>query len=350
MQRLLLVTPNWFGDTLFATAVTRAVNERVPRLHLAVLCVPRSAEILCGNPRVNELIIYEERGKDRGPLAKWRLIRRLRAGAFDGALLLRPSLSRSCLLWCAGIPRRVGHAAPGKDWWLTDRVALPATPEHRADSYLRLLAAFGWTVSSDVSCEFFVSDNDRALVRQWLHAQGVMNDQRLVVLHPAGNWEHKRWPAERFAAVGDALRDAHGAQIVITGGEADRALAERVRAAMRTDAIVAAGETTLRQLGALVERADLIITNDSGPLHIAAALKRPFVALFGPTSPSLTGPYHPACGRVLHHPDCCPTIPCYAPNRPPHAGMLSLTVDEVVEAADALLKKTAVPAGVLRHE
>ena len=335
--RLLLAAPNWFGDTLLATALIRAVKLRQPSSHLAVLAVPRAAEILRGQPHIDEIIVYDERGSDRGWWAKRRIAQRLRAGRFDAALLLRPSLSRAALLWWAGIPRRIGHAHPAKGWLLTDRVAPPAPAEHRADAYLRLLAAVDGPAPGDVATTFVVPDAQRALLRQWLHAQDVMNDQLLIVLHPAANWKHKRWPAERFAELGDRLQAAHGARIVITGAEADRAVAERVRRAMHAEPIVAAGELSVPQLGALLERAELLVVNDSGPLHLAVALKRPFLALFGPTSPAMTGPYHPARGRVLHHPDCCPQIPCYYPDDPPHAGMRSLSVEEVFASAGQLL-------------
>ena len=351
VQRLLLVAPNWLGDALLATTLIRAVKAQRPQLHLAALAVPRAAEVLRGNPHVDELIVYDERGSDRGWFAKHRLARRLRRGAFDAALLVRPSFSRAALLWWAGIPRRVGHAHRTKDWFLTELMPAPLSAEHRADGYLRLLAALdpplagarlGWPAPQEALCEFFVQDRDRALVRQWLHAQGVMNDQRLIVLHPAGNWAHKRWPAERFAALGDRLHEAHGAHIAhiaITGSDEDRAVAQRVQGAMRSEAILAAGELTFQQLGALIERADLIVVNDSGPLHLAAALQRPVLALFGPTSPAVTGPYHAARARVLHHSNCCPEIPCYRPDDPPHPGMLSLTVDEVAQAADEMLSQ-----------
>ena len=341
MEHLLLVAPNWLGDTLFATAVIRAIKSREPQLHLAVLCVPRAAEMLRGNPRINELIVYDEWGRDRSWPAKWRLAQRLRRRAFDAALLLRPSLSRALILWWARIPQRIGHARGKSRWLLTHRVPLPSEPLHRAEGYLRLLTALGWPLPVDTSCEFFVREADRIWARGWLEAHGVTPHRPLVILHPAGNWAHKRWPVERFAALGDRLQEAHGVQLLITGGTADQRVAEEVRLAMRTPALVAAGETTVHQLGVLIERADLLVVNDSGPLHIAAALTRPFVALFGPTSPALTGPYHATSGRVLHHPGCCPKIPCYSPDRPPHRGMLSLTIDEVFESSQQLLQQGA---------
>jgi len=159
-----------------------------------------------------------------------------------------------------------------------------------------------------------------------------------VVLHPGANWAHKRWAPERYAALGDRLVEAGQARIVITGGPHDVDLAESVKRAMRHPAIVLAGQTTLRQLGACLERARLVVSNDTGILHLGAALRRPVVALYGPTSPALTGPLgDPERTIVLHRPDCCPQIPCYRPDDPPHPGMQAISVEEAEEAARRLL-------------
>lgn len=107
---------------------------------------------------------------------------------------------------------------------------------------------------------------------------------------------------------------------------------------MRHPATVSAGQTTLRQLAAYLEQASLVVSNDTGILHVAAALRRPVVALYGPTSPALTGPLgEPQRIAVVHHADCCPRVPCYQPNHPPHPGMNAITVDEVYAAACQLL-------------
>ena len=160
-----------------------------------------------------------------------------------------------------------------------------------------------------------------------------------MILHPGANWAHKRWAPDRFAALGDRLAAEQQARIVITGGPDDRALAESITARMRQSAVLLVGRTTLRQLGACLEQARLVVSNDTGVLHIAAALGRPVVALYGPTSPVLTGPLgHPQRTVVLHHPDCCPQIPCYQPDRPPHPGMDTITVHEVYDAATQLLE------------
>ncbi len=134
--------------------------------------------------------------------------------------------------------------------------------------------------------------------------------------------------------------EAHQAQVVVTGGPAHQELAESLRKAARHPVVVLAGQTTLRQLGACLEQSRLVVSNDTGVLHIAAALRRPVVALYGPTSPALTGPLgDPQRTVVLHHPDCCPRIPCLSPDRPVHLGMNAITVDEAYEAARRLLEQ-----------
>ena len=128
------------------------------------------------------------------------------------------------------------------------------------------------------------------------------------------------------------------AQIALTGGPDDVELASAVARRMRHPATVLAGQTTLRECAACLEQAQVVVSNDTGLLHVAAALGRPLVALYGPTSPHLTGPLgDPRRTAILHHPDCCPSVPCYQPDRPPHPGMNAITVDEVYEAARQML-------------
>ena len=160
------------------------------------------------------------------------------------------------------------------------------------------------------------------------------------MLHPGANWPHKRWAPERFAALGERLAEQRRSHIVITGSPSDAALADAISRRMRQPATVLAGQTSLRQLAACLEQAQLVIANDTGVLHVAAALRRPVVALYGPTSPAVTGPLgEPERTVVVHHPDCCPQIPCYRPEHPAHPGMDAISVEEVYAAACHLLER-----------
>ena len=377
MDRILVVLPNWFGETLFATPFLKALRAQRPQAFIATLGRPQCRAVLQHHPSVNELLDYDERGRHRTWLGSWRLARSLRALQFDTAFLLRNSMSRTWLMCLAGIPTRVGFDNPKSGWLLTRR-AVSRQPTHKALSYVPLLEAAGLSAvplhglvapgrpdcslsgsipehaphvlahgrtmgvsPQGLHYEYHVSEAERREASAWVAARRWSDGHPMIVLHPGANWPHKRWAVGRFAALGDRLAETLGAHIVITGAAEDLPSASSIIEGMRHPATLVAGQTTVRQLGALLEQAHLVVSNDTGILHMAAALRRPLVALYGPTSPALTGPLGDSRRMiVLHHPDCCPRIPCYAPEDPPHRGMDSITVDEVFNAAAELLKET----------
>ena len=337
MDRILVVVPNWFGEALFATPFLRALRRQCPAAHIAVLGWPQAHEVLRDNPHVNELLTYDERDSHKGLAGKWRLIAELRQHTFDTAFILRKSFSRTLLLALAGIRVRVGFDNPKSSWLLTHRAAVSKTPVHKAASYLPLLRAVGLR-AEDGPYDYMVSEQERAEARALLTARGMHAEQPLVVLHPGANWLHKRWLPERFAALGDRLVEARHVHVALTGGPDDVPLAESIHRQMRHPVTLLAGRTSLRQLAACLEHASLVVSNDTGVLHIAAALRRPVAALYGPTSPQLTGPLgDPARIIVMHHPESCPRIPCYSPEHPPHLGMAAISVEEAFAAACRLL-------------
>ena len=350
MNRILVVLPNWYGETLFATPFLRALHQQIPTAFIATLGWPRCREVLLHSPHISELLDYDERGAHRSLAGKWQLIQVVRQRRFDTAFILRKSLSRTVMLCAAGIPRRIGFANPKSGWLLTQRIPVAGGPRHKASTYLPLLEAVGLSVLPG-PYEYAVSNEERQAARQWLITQRSVDGRPLVGLQPGANWPPKRWAPERFAALGDRLTESQRVHVVITGGPADAPLADAVKHRMRHPATVVAGQTTLRQLAALLEQSHLIISHDTGVVHIAAALQRPVVALYGPTSPAATGPLgDPGRTIVLHHPDCCPQIPCYQPDSPPHPGMDSISVDEVYQAACQLLGKGSSEFGIRSSE
>ncbi len=337
-ERMLVVLPNWFGVTLFATPFLRALRRLRPTAFIATLGWPQCRDILLHNPHVNELLDYEERQRHRSLAGKWQIIRTLRAQHFDTAFILRRSLSRSLLLVLAGIPARIGFENAKSGWLLTARVPVPTGLHHKAATYFPLLESVGRPEPIG-AYDYTVSEAERQGARTLLNEQGSANGRPLIILHPGANWPHKRWAPERFAQVGDRLATTRNAHVVITGGPDDVGLAESVKQQMRQPATLLAGRTTLRQLGGCLAHARLVISNDTGVLHMAAALSRPLVALYGPTAPAVTGPLgDPKTHVVLHHPDCCPQVPCYQSDRgPAHPGMNTITVEEAYAASCRLL-------------
>ncbi|MBI3323701.1 MAG: lipopolysaccharide heptosyltransferase II [Candidatus Omnitrophica bacterium] len=340
MKRILVILPNWFGDTLFATPVLAALKQHDPDSRVATLGVARAQEILLGNPAVDERIQIEDPAS--APWRGWRLFRRVRESRFDVGLVLRRSLSRTALLAMAGVPRRIGLANSKSGWLLTDRVPAPPHPSHRAADYLALLAPLGIDVrpwlASPPSYRYYPTQEDRTQAGELLRAHGLGVEDAFIVLHPGANWPHKRWPAARFGELAGSLQAATGLAVVLTGTAVDEPLLRAIAGAMRRMPVMLAGRTTLRQAAAVLERARLVVSNDTGMLHLACAMDRPVVALYGPTSPAITGPLGaPERTIVIHHPDCCPAVPCYQPDHPAHPGMASISVEEVHDATMKLL-------------
>lgn len=353
MERILVVMPNWFGEVLFATPFLEALRRMYPQAFIATLGVPRCHEVLACDPRLDERLLYDERGIHRTWSSRRALIATLRARRFDTAFLLRRSFSRTAMLACAGIGRRIGFANLKSGWLLTSRINAPGPVTHKAAAYLRLLEPFGWPASTATVAPaphrveprlvytYYPSAHERREAAALFHEHGISDDQPIMVLHPGANWDHKRWLPQRFAELGTRLAQRQAGTLVITGAPEDQAIVRNISQRITPTPVVLAGKTTIRQLAACLERATLVVSNDTGVLHLAGALGRPVVALYGPTSPALTGPIgDPTRTVVLHHPDCCPVIPCLKPNHPGYPGMEAITVDEVYEAAGRLLDRT----------
>ena len=343
LRRIVVLLPNWVGDTLFATPLLRALRAAHPRAHLATLGMSLSLDVLAGNPHVDAMLVYDERGAHRSLRAKATLVRRLRAQHFDTAFILRRSFSRTLLLAISGIPARIGYDEGRGRRLLTHRVPPTETPVHRAESYLRLARAVGIAASAH-RCDFVVGADHQQQADRWLAAQRPTGDARpLIVLNAGGNWPHKRWPEERFTQLAQRLQRELDAVVLLTGGPRDTALTKRIAAGITPAPLIAAGTDALQDVGALFARCALVVSNDSGPLHIVVALGVPLVALFGPTSPSLTGPFGRGPWSIIHHADGCPQVPCYTPDDPPHPGMSAISIEEVFAAVRQRLRGAQTP-------
>jgi len=343
-KRILIVNVNWLGDVLFSTPFIRAVKERYQDSFIAVLLHPRCSQMLERNPRIDEIIIYDEEGVHRGILGKARLILSLRKKHFDIAFLLHRSFTKALMVYLAGIPERVGYATKGRAELLTRIAEEPAEEVHKVEYVLNILNALETgtrTIRQDEGYEFFSSAEDERSLQMILKQHTVAEGKPLLVIVPGGNWPPKRWPQENFAALADALIEKYQAALVIACARKDASLASEIRARMKHQPIVLCGELTLSQLGALLKRADLVIANDTGPMHIAAAVKTRVIALFGPTSPKITGPYGKGDYRVLFKNTEC-AVPCYEVTCPDNRCMRMILVDDVIRAADELLQD-AIP-------
>lgn len=278
-QRILIVKPSAIGDVVHTLPVLNLLRKAYPAAHIAWLVTPACAGMIEGHPQLNDIILFQRKGWLAGVRG---LVTRLRAEKFDLVLDLQGLLRSGLFCWATRAPVKVGFANARElaPLFYTHKVPVPNVEVHAMDRYLDLAEAVGCG-RGPVEYVWPTDDADRAAVR------AMVGERRYAVLLPGTNWATKRWPVEQFAALVRPLKDRFGLDTVIAGRGPDTA----ALAPLAPDAVNLEGQTSLRQLVALLESAAVVIANDSGPMHIAAALGRPLVTLFGPTNPVRTGPY-----------------------------------------------------------
>ncbi|MBP6343015.1 MAG: lipopolysaccharide heptosyltransferase II [Candidatus Omnitrophica bacterium] len=335
MNNILVVNVNWLGDAIFSTPVFKALKKAYPNAHVSCLAVPRVKDVLNNCPFIDEVLVYDEKGKHFYPWAKLNMILELRGKKFDAAFMLHRSMTRALLVYLAGIPQRIGYGTKKQSHFLTQTVVLESPDLHRSDEYLKVVEGFGVPVD-DRACELNVSAERSSAVEQKLAASGIKSGDSLVVVNTGGNWDLKRWPAEYFSRLIARLVQETGVKILIPGAPSDKELVGRIARDSGVDPVVWAGETSLEELFALFKRADVVISNDSGPLHVAAAVGTDTIALFGPTRPEITGPRGRGRAVVLHKEIGCNKTPCYHLGCLQNECMRVITVDDVFKAYQKL--------------
>ncbi len=338
-KRVLVFNVNWLGDVLFSTAVIRNIKRNYSDSYIACVIPSRCGQILEGNPNLNEVIIFDEKGKDKGILAKLKFIRLLAGKKFDMAFLLHRSASRALICYLAGIPERAGHYTKKRAFLLTKKIMPPDRDSlHRIDYYLDVIEKAGLKVY-DRHTEFFFSKEDEKRAEKFLENQAIIEKDFVAGVNLGGNWLPKRWPVSHWAALIDRLIGELGLKVIITGSDSDAALIKEAQGLMKQQPIVAAGVFSLKQFGVLCKSLDLFITADTGPLHIAnASGAKKIIALFGPTDPAVTGPY-PQENAIILKKDIGCKIPCYQVDCKNNRCMAAITPEEV-------LKQVKVIAGI----
>jgi lipopolysaccharide heptosyltransferase II/tetraacyldisaccharide 4'-kinase len=331
VHRILLRAPNWVGDAVMSLPVLHGLTQLFPGAQISVLAVPQVAPLFSGQPGVAQVIPYPT-GKD-----KWRTLLGLR-GKFDLALALPNSFESALGLWLTRTSHRLGYAANGRSPLLTTvlkgRACLKGL--HQVFYYLGLLQAFG-PVNGFSPPSLRLSAGERAEAKTLFMDNGLLPDGPWVGLAPGASYgPAKRWPGERFAAVGGLLQEKFQAGLVLLGGPADQEASAEVERFSRGGVLNLAGHTTLRQALAVLSHLKVLITNDSGLMHAAAALGVPVVAIFGSTDPVATRPFTSRATIIHHHLPCSPCLErtCAAG----YACLTEITVAEVAAAASRWLE------------
>jgi heptosyltransferase-2 len=358
VARILVRGVNWLGDAVMSTPALLRLRERFPQAHILLLTPEKLADLWLHHPAVNEVISF---GPEEGVVS---VSRKLRGRNLDLALVL-PNSPRSALeVWRARIPQRVGYARPWRNWFLTRCVqerpgavamrkrsvneinrlcACPASglrypaSAHHLHLYLHLVTALGGK-PEPLAPQLVVTDDEIIMVRKkfGLDDPGA-GGRSVLALNPGAQYgPAKRWPIERFAQAARRIQERTNCLWLILGGQSDVAFAEQIHSAFRAPHSALrtlTGRTSLRELMALLKLSRVLLTNDTGPMHVAAAVGTPVVVPFGSTSPELTGPGLP--GDLRHHllKSDAPCSPCFRRDCPiDFRCMKGISVERVVEA------------------
>ncbi|MFL6629637.1 MAG: glycosyltransferase family 9 protein [Burkholderiaceae bacterium] len=298
VRRLLAVRVDNLGDVLMTTPALAAAAQSLPGVEITLLGGPRAGALAPHLPMVREIIPARVPWVpgDVDPSHDHLLIERLADGRFDAAVIFtvctQSALPAALMCRLAGIPLRLAHVRENPYGLLSDWV--PETDlvlddaRHEVRRQLDLVGHVGWR-TTDERLRFALRQPDVARIDAWLDGEWMEKGERpLVVVHVGATAPSRRWPAERFGQVADVLAYEQGARIVFTGGADEAELVAAARACMRQPSHSLAGRLTLGQLGALIARADLLVGNNSGPAHLAAALGTPVVDVYALTNPQHT--------------------------------------------------------------
>lgn len=344
IERVVVKGTNWVGDAVMTIPALRELRRVLPNAHITLATRPSTYALFDEANYVDDILVSDSAPGRLGSVI--RQTKQWRSGRFDLAVLFQNAFGAALIGFAAGVPRRIGYATDGRGFLLSTPIPIPSWrgDRHEVFYYLNLIAvleellygkssvmqhepAFGLTVSPERQQE----------ARELLRSVGAREDRQLVVMCPGStNSRAKRWPAERYAALSDRITTDLGADVVLIGSQDEVQVSEAVSGLSTSAPIILTGRTDLAQAVALLSLADVVVTNDTGPAHISAALDRPTLVIFGPTNPVTTRPFSSNAEVIRHPPDCAP---CMLRDCPiDHRCMTAIDPDEVFSRVNALLK------------
>ena len=335
-KKIMVRATNWIGDAVMSLPAVEALRARFPSCEIVLVAKPWVSELYWNHPAVSRQIVYDAEGEHWGAGGFWKLVQKLRSERFDAAILLQNAFQAAWMAWRAGIPVRIGYARDGRSSLLSEAVEVPprAAYGHQAYYYLQLLFLSGLIEKPQPVEEVHLHlvESERRWAVEQLQTMGLSGKRFLVGVCPGASFgAAKRWLPDRYAKLADRLIDALGADVLIFGSLSEIPLAETVARAMGHTPVLVAGKTTLREFMALLAKCHLVITNDSGPMHLAAGLHLPLLAIFGSTNEHATGPLGNQV-RLIKHPVEC--SPCGLRQCPiDFRCMTGVSVDDVYKAA-----------------
>jgi lipopolysaccharide heptosyltransferase I len=353
-RHILIVKLSAIGDVIQTLPMLAAMRREFPEAKIDWVVEEEAADLLVGHPGIDRLMVsrrkswlrnFRRRGTGWAAMRElFRFIQELRETEYDWVIDNHGVLKSGILVGLSRGKRKIGYraaagiATEGNYLFTRERYRPLPLERHALERYLDLVRQLG-VPTEGISLEYPVAAAEAERVRRLLDSRGF-GGRPLAVIHPRAKWDTKQWAPERFSELAERLA-AEGSQVVFTGSPGDAADVERILGRIRPSASILnlTGQTDLRKLAALFSLADLVITPDTGPMHLAAAVKAPLVAIFGPTAPWRTGPY--GAGHAVLRKEL-PCSPCFRKNCPTRECLDQLTVEDVLKAAEERIAERRV--------
>ncbi len=308
-EKIIVRMPNWIGDLVMATPVLSDLRKAYPKAHITAMCRTPISELLREDQDIDELFCFSKAGKLERRSDKRDIIEKLKRGKYDLGVLLTHSFSSAWWFWLGKVKRRLGYKGNGRGILLTDKLSFPKNvhEQHLVETYKMLLGPLGIPLS-ETKPRLYLTEKELSDARTLLGQLGITSSEVLIGINPGAAYgSAKCWLPDRFREVTKRLIKLDNVRIIYFGDQATMPLVKEICQDLPSPVINLAGLTSIRELASLIKLCKVLLTNDSGPMHIAAAVGTPLVALFGSTNETATGPYK--TGTVINkHVECSP---CY---------------------------------------
>jgi heptosyltransferase II len=306
-QKIIVRLPNWIGDFVMATPALADLRRHFPAAHITAMSSMPISELLQEDPAIDEILSFtkpDSRLAERQNMLN--ISKKLRMGQYDLGILLTNSFSSALWFWLGNVKRRLGYAVDWRSLLLTDRMEPPDTKIHQVECYKHLVQPLGIPISVTAP-RLFLSEKEEADAREFLYQRGICPGQTLIGINPGAAYgSAKCWPPERFRSLASFFLQDPQFSVLFFGDAQTQNLVNEICSGLPERVINLAGATNLRQLACLIKNCDVLVTNDSGPMHMGVALQTPVVALFGSTDDVVTGPWGQKEGVINKHHSCSP--------------------------------------------
>ncbi|PRX35699.1 heptosyltransferase-2/heptosyltransferase-3 [Orenia metallireducens] len=326
-NRILIIDLLYLGDLIFVTPFIRNLREKFPTAQIDMVVNSNFFDIMEENSYLDQVYAYN---KNWSIKKSWKFARRLSQNNYELGLNLHGNWRTALLLKVINPAYTIGFGGKGRGIWLNQEL-LPAKNMHMVDVYLNFLAEIGFESIDNQGVELEINQEASKNMLNFLQEHDIKDKDRVVGLNTGGSWPTKQWTKEGFAQLGDRLEEELQAKVIFFGGPGDVERVNEIVAMMKTKPIIATGKTTLKELAALAARCNLFISGDTGPVHVAAAVGIPTIALFGPSDEQKYRPYGEKHKVIENGIDCRPCGHHHCPLEH-HKCLEEISADDVLRA------------------